>query len=182
MSLNSLISSLKKHAEKFPGEKHASEQIIAWIGKHWEFAFVKENLDGHLTGSMMITNPARTKVLLMLHKKFQRWQQFGGHCDGEIDVRAVATREFHEESGISIEPEIIWDIFLVDIYDIPLDAKWRPPHHHSDIMYLGVISEDTPFIRQESEVDDIWWFDIEGIEKYVTSGMVQRIQKIKNFS
>jgi 8-oxo-dGTP pyrophosphatase MutT (NUDIX family) len=56
---------------------------------------------------MMITNPERTKVLLMLHKKFQRWQQFGGHCDGETDVRSVAIREFHEESDILAEPEII---------------------------------------------------------------------------
>ena len=55
----------------------------------------------------MIANPERTKVLLMLHKKFGRWQQFGGHCDGEVDVRNVALREFHEESGILVEPEII---------------------------------------------------------------------------
>ena len=55
---------------------------------------------------MIITNPEKTKVLLMLHKKFQRWQQFGGHCDGEIDVRNVAIREFHEESGITLEPEL----------------------------------------------------------------------------
>ena len=54
----------------------------------------------------MIVNPEKTKVLLMLHKKFQRWQQFGGHCDGEIDVRNVAVREFHEESGITLEPEL----------------------------------------------------------------------------
>jgi 8-oxo-dGTP pyrophosphatase MutT (NUDIX family) len=38
-------------------------------------------------------------------------------------VKNVALREFHEESGISIEPEIIEDIFLVGIHDIPLDAK-----------------------------------------------------------
>jgi 8-oxo-dGTP pyrophosphatase MutT (NUDIX family) len=72
---------------------------------------------------MMIANPEKTKVLLMLHKKFQCWQQFGGHCDGETDVRGVAVREFHEESGISLEPEISPDLFHVEVHDIPLDRK-----------------------------------------------------------
>lgn len=128
---------------------------------------------------MVIMNPSRTKVLLMLHKKFKRWQQFGGHCDGEIDVRAVAIREFHEESGIDTEPTIIGNIFLADVHDVPLDAKWRPPHYHFDIMYLGIIGEHVPFSRQESEVDDIRWFPIEWIDKYVEEDMVNRINKIK---
>lgn len=72
---------------------------------------------------MIITNPERTKVLLMLHKKFQRWQHFGGHCDGEIDVRNVAIREFHEESGIEIEPEIYPGILHVDVHNVPIDSK-----------------------------------------------------------
>lgn len=107
MTLSDLIASLRKHGEQFPLEKDFATRIMEWIEKYQEFAFVKDNLDGHLTGSMLITNPERTRVLLMLHKKFQRWQQFGGHCDGEIDVRNVAIREFHEESGIAVAPKII---------------------------------------------------------------------------
>lgn len=107
MPLHSLISSLQSHAERVSEDRTACERTIAWIREHGESAFIKENLEGHLTGSIMITNPERTKVLLMLHKKFQRWQQFGGHCDGETDVLGVAIREFHEESGISLEPEIV---------------------------------------------------------------------------
>jgi hypothetical protein len=38
---------------------------------------------------------------------------------------------------------------------------FQPEHKHFDILYLGIISEDTPFSRQESEVDDIRWFDLE---------------------
>ena len=34
-------------------------------------------------------------------------------------------------------------------------------HQHYDILYLGIIPEDVPFFRQEDEVDDIRWFDIE---------------------
>jgi NADH pyrophosphatase NudC (nudix superfamily) len=48
-------------------------------------------------------------------------------------------------------------------------------------MYLGVIPDDAEFARQESEVDDIRWFDIDGIEKYIAEEwMVSRIKKISS--
>ena len=123
----------------------------------------------------------------MFHKKYQMWCQFGWHCDGEVDVRNVAIREFHEESGISIEPEIIWDIFSLAIWDIPertsSSGMFQPEHQHFDILYLGIIPEDVPFSRQESEVDDIRWFDIEWIEKYIgEKRMLDMIEQIKIMS
>lgn len=180
MNISSLIDSLDRHWKTFPLEQLACERIIAWIGQYGEFAFARDNLAWHLTWSMLITNPERTKVLLMLHKKFQRWQQFGGHCDGETDVFAVASREFHEESGIDIDPERVGDIFLVDVHNISVDLKGTPAHYHFDIMYLGIIDESVLFSRQESEVDDIRWFDIQGIENYLEWDMVDRIMKIRS--
>lgn len=119
----------------------------------------------------------------MMHKKLQKWLQFWGHSDGNIDTLATAIREFHEESGITIEPNMIPGIFNVDIHDIPTDLKWRPPHQHYDILYLATIPEDTPFVRQESEVDDIRWFDIVWIEKYVgETRMLDMIEKIQKLS
>ena len=179
--MQKLIDSLHRYKRQFPNESGPIGKVLAWIEKYWNFAFVKDNLEGHLTGSMIIMNPESTKVLLMLHKKFQRWQQFGGHCDGQVDVRNVAIREFHEESGIELSPIINWDIFHVHVHDVPLDSKGRPAHQHFDILYLGTIPEDTPFSRQESEVDDIRWFDIDEVLLYNDERLMYKcIQKIKN--
>ena len=140
MTIESLITSLESHADSFPEEKIACERTILWINEHREFAFVKPNLDGHLTASMFIVNRERTRVLLMLHKKFQRWQQFGGHCDGEIDVKNVAIREFHEESGIVEEPIVLDDMLSVIVWDIAertsSSGMYQPAHQHYDMMYL----------------------------------------------
>ncbi len=183
MLLILLITSLRNHILSFPEDREDAEKVIAWIEQYWELAFVKANLEGHLTGSMIITNPDRTKVLLMLHKKFQRWQQFGGHCDGEVDVRSVAIREFHEESGISREPEIFPWILHVDVHNVPVDKKGTPPHLHLDLLYLGSITEDTPFTRQESEVDDIRWFTLdEALQMNNEHLMSSAIRKIRNLS
>jgi 8-oxo-dGTP pyrophosphatase MutT (NUDIX family) len=131
MTLDTLISDLQSHAEKYPLEAHACRVTTEWIEKHREFAFVKENLDGHIVASMLILNRSGTQALLMLHKKFNRWQQFGGHCDGEMDVYNVALREFHEESGIEVDPEN-FGLLYVDEQFIP-ENKGRPEHAHYDI-------------------------------------------------
>lgn len=118
----------------------------------------------------------------MFHKKLQFWLQFWGHADGEVDILNVAIREFHEESGIDMEPMMIDWIFNADVHDIP-ENRWVPSHKHLDILYLGIIPEDTPFSRQESEVDDIRWFDIEWIEKYIgEKRMLDMIEQIKIMS
>jgi hypothetical protein len=129
--LQTLIRSLAEYKSMFPMEIGRVDRIELLIntcvGKafhnyHWD--------DGHITASMLITNPERSKVLLMLHKKLGRWLQFGGHSDDSPDTLSTAMREFHEESGITDEPEIFsyfdkdfLPIFDIDIHTIPADLK-----------------------------------------------------------
>lgn len=181
MSLTSLIASLHHHAEIFPTEKIACDRTIAWIEQYGEFAFVKANHEWHVTATLMVLNEKKDKMLLMLHKKLQLWVGFGGHCDGEIDARSVAIREFHEESGSMQAPYVFPEIFHVDVHDIPVDAKWTPPHMHFDVLFLASISDDTPLSRQEKEVDDIGWFTFdEVIGKNPEPLMQAMVQKIRN--
>ena len=189
--MDTLISSLHAHALRFPEEQKYADQMIAFLTKNQEKSFHNYLWeDGHITGSMLIVNIDFTKVLLMFHKKLQRWLQFGGHSDDSPDVLATAIREFHEESGIVEEPEIFVyhesdtiPIFAIDIHEIPADAKWRPEHRHYDVRFLGIISDTVSLDRQIAEVDDIRWFDIEWIEKYIEEeNLLRMIEKIKNMS
>ena len=184
-----LIASLENHAKLFPEEKDCSERIIAFLEKNREKSFHNWHWDdGHITASMMIVNPERTKVLLMFHKKLQKWLQFGWHSDDSPDVLSTAIREFHEESGILQEPNILSyssdisiPIFDLDIHQIPADLKWRPVHIHYDIRFLWSIADDTILSMQVEEVDDIRWFDIETVSDVVQETWTLRmIQKIKN--
>jgi hypothetical protein len=53
-------------------------------------------------------------------------------------------------------------------------------HQHHDILYLASIPEDTPFAMQIEEVDDIRWFDIDGISEYVgEKRMLDMMEKIR---
>lgn len=124
----------------------------------------------------------------MLHKKIKKWLQFGGHSGDSPEVLATAIREFHEESGILVEPDIFSyesglpvPIFDLDIHKIPADLKWRPGHIHYDIRFLWIVPDDIPLNMQTEEVDDIGWFNIDGIEIMLKEDwLVRMIQKIKN--
>ena len=66
----------------------------------------------------------------------------------------------------------------MDVHTIPLH-KDTPEHLHYDITFLGTIPLDTPFQRQETEVDDIRWFAIDGIENHISPHMAAIVKLIR---
>jgi 8-oxo-dGTP pyrophosphatase MutT (NUDIX family) len=189
MTLHSLISSLQTHGERFPAEQKYAQSIITFLEQSGEKSFHNHHWeDGHITASMLVVNEDFTKLLLMFHKKYQIWCQFGGHSDDSPDVLATAIREFHEESGVVEEPEIfsyypshILPIFDLDIHDIPaFPHKWQPAHKHYDIRFLGIISDTVSFSRQLEETDDMRWFDIDSVGEILEEeGLIRMLEKVR---
>lgn len=107
---------------------------------------------GHITGSALLLNQAGDQILMNHHKSLNMWLNFGGHCDGEEDVLAVAIRETMEESGITAIKPVTSDIIDIDIHEIPAnDKKGEPAHCHYDIRYImQMTGEQDAVISNES--------------------------------
>lgn len=89
---------------------------------------------GHLTGSALVVDSAGANTLLLLHAKFGRWLQPGGHADGDANLAAVALREATEETGI--EDLVIWRQPLhLDIHEV--DPPGEDAHLHYDMRFLA---------------------------------------------
>lgn len=149
------------------------------------FAFMRDCFDaGHFTASTFVVNKWFTKILLMHHIKFDRWQQFWGHADGEINLINVAKRELHEESWIPMDKIILSeDILELDIHEVP--SKWdEPAHKHYDVRFLAVIDENIPLSKADNEVQDIFWFNLDTVisstDVKFQSSMKNTLLKIKN--
>ena len=128
---------------------------------------------GHVTGSAWIVCPERRRVLLTHHRKLDMWLQLGGHCDGDPDVRAVALREAHEESGLDRLVVVGAGLFDVDVHAIPA-RPGEPAHHHYDARILLEADPDAPLVVS-SESKALAWVPLDELGGSATDASVLRM-------
>lgn len=117
----------------------------------------------------------RGKVLLIYHRKLQKWLPPGGHIDPDETPPEAALRETFEETGLKIElipqengwieqanARSIERPFFCMLQDIPAH-KDQPAHQHIDFQYLArpIGGEEKQNI---SETEGLLWFSLDEIE------------------
>lgn len=139
--------------------------------------FERHNFPAHVTGSAWVISPDGKQVLMTHHKFLDKWLQFGGHADGEIDIKNVALREAQEESGIMDIDYASPDIFDIDVHAIPENPKKNEPaHFHYDIRYL--LRAKTMEFAVSDESNHLKWFTAEELQQLVSEAAIDRmIQK-----
>lgn len=141
----------------------ASERlrILAFIDAHSTDAHRRECSPGHLTAGTILVDASRERVLLHHHAKLDRWLQFGGHADGDGNLRAVAWRETVEESGIVpawlSEAPIDVDVHVIPARPARGERPAEPEHLHLDVRYLAVAPEGARAVCSE-ESHALAWF------------------------
>ncbi len=171
------MSALIEKIEHLPAESAEEIQVrnrfIDFIRNHPD-CFLRSNLKGHITASAFVVDRAARKLLLIHHKKLNKWLQPGGHCDGDEDTLAVAIKEVFEETGVQI-PAQNQPIIDLDIHTIP-ERKEVPEHEHFDVRYLFDSDSTRPLIRNH-ETLALQWIFWEDIRKYTEEESVLRILK-----
>ncbi len=153
-----LVDSLRRLVPADEEEARDRDRILEFVLSH-EHPFDRGIVEGHLTGSAVTVSADGTRVLLLHHRKLDRWLQPGGHGDpGETTGEEVALREALEESGIrglrlhSAAPRPL----DVDVHDIPARGS-EPAHEHLDLRYLVVAPEGGTIAPDLAELHDIRW-------------------------
>jgi 8-oxo-dGTP pyrophosphatase MutT (NUDIX family) len=151
---------LQRHLPADAEEARDLERIRAFVAAH-PHPFDRGIVEGHLTGSALVVSSDGARVLLLRHRKLQRWLQPGGHGDpGESAGEAVALREAREETGLeglALHPAAPRPLD-VDVHDIPA-RPGEPAHEHLDLRYLVVApaGEAAPTLAAD-EASDLRWF------------------------
>lgn len=146
-------------------------QFEDFISKHPD-AFLRSNLERHMTASAFVVD--QDKILLIHHRKLNKWLQPGGHCDGDRDTLSVAIKEVEEETGVSIEA-MNQPIVDLDIHRIP-ERKGIPAHDHYDVRYLLTADSSLPLL-QNHETLDLRWIPISEIAQYTTEESILRVTR-----
>jgi 8-oxo-dGTP pyrophosphatase MutT (NUDIX family) len=111
----------------------------------------------HITASAVVVSHDRTRVLLNLHGKYQKWMQFGGHCELTDDsLAAAALRETSEESGITGLRLASQSPVQLDIHEVVCGPI--RPSRHLDVRYVAVAPPGAEAAASDESID-VAWFD-----------------------
>jgi len=119
----------------------------------------------HFCASVFIINPENKKILLVKHKKFNKWVQPGGHIEDDETPEEAALREVYEETGLRIK--LIGERFpREDDFIKPLGIQKNrnlKGDMHIDIIYAGIPKGE---IHEQisNESTDLCWFSREELD------------------
>ncbi|WP_095957417.1 NUDIX hydrolase [Corallococcus macrosporus] len=121
--------------------------------------FSREQREAHFTGSAVVVDPAGARVVLLHHRKLQRWLQPGGHADvtDAGEMAATALREAREETGcrVFLHPTAPQPLD-VDLHTIPA-RRDEPEHHHLDVRFLVVAENPDALAHDPAESFGVRW-------------------------
>jgi 8-oxo-dGTP pyrophosphatase MutT (NUDIX family) len=177
-----LLDMLDRYEARYPGEREVAARIRRLVVEHND-CFDRTCRPGHVTASAWVTTPARDRVLLVHHRKLDRWLQPGGHADGQSDIPAAALREAVEETGLG-RLRLSGDLseltpLDLDVHIIPArydatGALVDDAHEHHDVRFLIVAEGDlTPQVSDESH--DVRWFTEEELYAAIDEESVLRM-------
>lgn len=178
MTRQTLIAALNDYLTTLPPERDMVQRTLEFVLQHAD-CFERSLLEGHVTGSAMIVNEARTTTLLIHHAKLNRWLQPGGHCDGDPDCLHVAIKEATEETGLTVRPAT-GHILDVDIHLIPERGN-IPAHYHYDVRYLLMADDTQTASLATREVKDARWIPLDEVANYNNEESVMRmVRKVQH--
>jgi 8-oxo-dGTP pyrophosphatase MutT (NUDIX family) len=167
-----LLADLAAYAPSGAREREMADRVSAFVARH-ERCFERELLEGHVTGSAWIVDPAGRSALLMHHRKLGKWLQPGGHADGDPDIRGVALREAVEETGLRTLRLARPGIYDVDVHDIPARGA-EPAHAHYDVRFAFFADRaDAPQTNAESHA--VRWVPLAEIDALGIDDSVRRL-------
>ena len=116
--------------------------------------------------SAFVIDPYTKKILLVKHKKYNKWVQPGGHViEGEVPEE-TAVREVYEETKLKIE--LLGDRFPREsdfIRPLGIQKNYGKDIIHVDIIYVAVPMNDINVTYDPNESTNVGWFSREELDK-----------------
>ncbi len=127
-----------------------SQELILMLLRHSESPFSRDQYTpGHITATSVVLSPDRRFVLLVHHRRLERWLLPGGHVEREDEsLEAAARREVAEETGAVLAgtPALLAGM---DVHGIPPKKK-EPYHQHHDLIFAFRATETVVRVSEES--------------------------------
>lgn len=145
VTASDVIQLLESQVFVSDGEAEKSRELTLSL-LAWATAPFSRNLftPGHVTCTGVVLSPDGRHVLLVHHRRLDRWLLPGGHVESEDSAASdTARREVLEETGANLEPCVRPALVGCDVHAIPARGR-EPLHLHHDLIF-GFRARSTGF-------------------------------------
>jgi 8-oxo-dGTP pyrophosphatase MutT (NUDIX family) len=173
---------LKRYPEEAEGLKALGLQL-----KGGGDIFARANMEGHITTSALVLDPAETSMLLIHHIHHGGWFQPGGHFDGGEPLIDSAIREVLEETGVETvaDPSFNYPVIPIDIETHPISArpqKGEGAHFHHDYIYVLTAKRGFETLSpQLEEVHGAKWMKLADLDQLGNPRIIRMRAKLAEF-
>lgn len=173
------MDALKQYNPLSEEEKGYKNKMLELYQAKGVKAFSRNNFEAHFTASAWIINSDTNEILLLHHKKLNKWLQPGGHADGETNLEKVARKEANEETGLENLQLVSNEVYDIDIHLIP-ENTGIPEHYHYDVRF-AYFCERNEKTQINHESNDFQWIKLQKVEDLTQEPSILRmVTKSKN--
>jgi len=132
------------------GEALKSCELILMLLKCSPAPFSRDQFTpGHITCTGLVVAPDAERILLVHHRRLDRWLLPGGHIESEdATIADAARREVLEETGALLFPGVS-PLIGADVHGIPSNGR-EPYHLHHDLLFAFRAASDEIQVSPES--------------------------------
>jgi 8-oxo-dGTP pyrophosphatase MutT (NUDIX family) len=127
---------------------------------------------GHITCTGLVLAPGGEKLLIVDHRRLDRWLLPGGHVEPQdTEIWDTARREVIEETGTDLLPDAAPRLAGMDVHGIPSSGR-EPYHLHHDLLFaFRAASVD---VRVSHESREIAWCTPAEFDRYALPDNIRR--------
>lgn len=165
MIVTELLGQIEHWRDDSDGGAMKSLSLIMDLLRCSDHPFERDQfVPGHITATALVLNERTDSVLLVHHRRLDRWLLPGGHVELEdATIFDAAKREAVEETSVVLQPDFTPYIAGFDVHGIPSNGK-EPYHLHHDIL-IG-LSADSESIAASEESRAVTWSPLGDLHRY----------------
>jgi 8-oxo-dGTP pyrophosphatase MutT (NUDIX family) len=155
---------LKELVAAFP-EDEKSRDLVVQLLEHTPAPFSRDQFSpGHITSTGLVLHPSRDALLLVFHRRLNRWLLPGGHVEPvDSEIWNTARREVIEETGAVLGSDARPELVGIDVHGIP-PGRREPYHLHHDLIFA--YRAESPEVAATQEVRRVVWCDLNAWDQY----------------
>jgi len=164
-----LIDELRRAVEEFDPKGHRDVRLARRrtlrLLKLATSALDRRHYDpGHVTASGIVLSPDQRDMLLVYHRRLDRWLQPGGHVERtDRSIAGAAMREVFEETGVVTRHDVVPRMVGISVHQIPQSSR-EPAHLHHDIVWRFVAANTR--LGTNGERQRAVWCRMDELERY----------------